>query len=514
MRKQYLIYVLPLGIYLLAYSLFQRFGYKALEIPWGYYQLLSREELVNVPLKSLYFLHSQPPLLNALLALLLRISTITGCSPEFWAEVLFFLLGLSSTILVFRIVDELTNSLVLAAVSITLILSDPAYPFFQTFYFYPFILHFLLVLFLAAGIRALKTGKRSAFMLCVFLLSLICNTRTLFHPIWAITIYALMAVAIFIKHGEKQGLRIRNFFFPTLVLGLAITIWPLKNYILFDQFTFSTWEGFNIANSADVHSSILDEYLSYGVVPEKVRKELQQFRIEHRLLDSDIRVISESTKSDGSRNWNHYIFTVVNQPLRRQAILYKITNPKQWLMTMASNYFAWTRASFIHPYTGEIRGPDTAMLTSYSKVYQALFFHDIRPFLESKIAVFADRSLFYVGTSPLPFTVFGLLVFPLLMLLSLIIAVQKLLSKNILGFTIMIIPWFTIFWLLLVPVLTDGIEGNRMRFSGTPYLVIQFVLIIKALHSRTIQFSWHAQSGRSHNFAKTVKPPKIGRQYW
>jgi hypothetical protein len=44
----------------------------SMDIPWGYFQLLDRQELLNYPFWSLFLLHGQPPLLNGLLALILK----------------------------------------------------------------------------------------------------------------------------------------------------------------------------------------------------------------------------------------------------------------------------------------------------------------------------------------------------------------------------------------------------------------------------------------------------------
>lgn len=482
--KKLLYFAIPLITYFLACTLSKTlFGYKGLGIPWSYYQLLDREALTHIPFKSLYLLHSQPPLLNTLLALLIKLASISNLTPQFWAHKLFIILGLLSTIMLFNIVFKVTNSLVAALIAIVLTLTNPAYYFFQHMYFYPFILHFLLIFLLRTVIVVIETENQGTLILSAIILAFICNTRSLFHPVWAISIYTLTIATLYLIQRGQKVFKIKSIIYPTLVLGIFLFIWPLKNYFLFQEFTFSTWGGYNLARSTSVHSDQLYEYLSTGKIPKEIAQEIIEFQQKHDFADEAVFVIAKAEKTDGSRNWNHFILTKINKSLKNKALRSKLTDPKQWLTSSLSNYLAWTRPSYVHPYTGKIRGPKKNIYIKYAQLYSKLFFYDFRPFLEKNISILSDYNLFYLRNTPLPFTVFGILIFPSIMLISLIISIGKLRKKQYFEFAILMIPWFTLFWLVLVPSLTDGIEGNRMRFSATSsYLIIMTILVLKELY--------------------------------
>ncbi len=408
-------YTIPAVMYFLAYLLSRLFGYRNVDIRWELLQLLDKEALINAPLQSLYLLHSQPPLLNALLALLLKLSAILGLRSELLATILFVLLGLISTILLFHIIFEMTNSLTFAVVSIVLTLTDPAYYFFQYFYFYPFILHFLLIVFFYIVLKLLNTGNHIMLTLSVWLLALICNTRSLFHPLWAIVIYAMLLAMIFLIRSKQNVFKMRKIITSTILLLFLILVWPLKNYVLFDQFTYSSWVGFNLARYTGVHSPILNEYFSSGTVPEEIMIEVLEFQQKHNILDSEIGVIAKSEKTYGSPNWNHYIFLEFNESLQKEAVDYKIANPKKWIASSFSNYFAWARPSITQPYFGNLMGPSDQFHTKYTAFHSSLFFYDIRPFLEQNISLLAERRNFFIGNIRMPITIFSVLIFPLIM---------------------------------------------------------------------------------------------------
>ena len=74
---------LPTGLFLFFLAVFYLLGFQNMKIPWDYYQILDKELLLEYPGYSLLFLHSQPPVLNSLIVLLLKISRFfPGIYPE------------------------------------------------------------------------------------------------------------------------------------------------------------------------------------------------------------------------------------------------------------------------------------------------------------------------------------------------------------------------------------------------------------------------------------------------
>ena len=494
-------YLIPAAAHGLATTCFYRLGFDVFHIPWAYYQLLDPVALAEEPLQSLYLLHAQPPFLNALLAVLLKLSAVSGIAPETWAWSVFGLLGLASSILLYRILLDISSSKGLALAGLVLFLANPAYYFFQSIFFYPFLLHTFLVVLLFLSLRMLRTGSARPLVGVAVMLGLVINTWSLFHPVWAVVDYVLLVALFYVAHhgqGRRQWIYVGA---SAAVLVLLLVAWPLKNYLVFGQFTFSSWEGHGLSRGTEIESEVLMTYLVEGTVPESTLDEMSEFQLKNSLANID--VLSQTLKTAGGRNWNHYVLLEVNQPLKRESIQWVIDNPGRWLRLIARDYASWARASYIHPYLGTFRGPENPAYQYYARLYGYLLFLDVRPWLEP-LAPDLFQGLAIRGL-PLPLTIFGVLTFPLLMLTTLPVALKAYRNKQFLQVGEMLIPWFSLFWLVLIPCLSDGSEGNRMRFAATSYLIVLATAVISQLCGR---HGKAAQKSQSHG---TRRRP-VGRE--
>ncbi len=476
--RRYLQYLIPAAVYATAFGGFYRLGFDAFHIEWMYYwQLLDQVALAEKPLQSLYLLHAQPPLLNTLLALILKLSEVSGLAPEAWAWGSFTLLGFVSTILLFRILIDVGNSWVLALAGLVVTLANPAVHVFQSLFFYPFLLYAFLIMLLFVSLRMLRAARAKLLLIVAVLLGLVANTWSLFHPVWAALAYLLLVILFYLSYRGQGKLRWAHIGTSAAVLCLLLVAWPLKNYLVFGQFTFSSWEGYNLSRGTEVRSEILEDYVMAGIVPEPILEEMAEFQRRHSLAEID--VLSQVLTTAGGRNWNHYVLLEVNEPLRRASIRYRLDNLDRWLRLMARNYAAWSQGSYVQPYLGTFLGPENQAYQNYARLYNKLFFLDVRPWLESRA-----QDLFQaleVQGRHLPLTIFGLFTFPLLMIAALLVGLKRCRGRQFLPAGEILIPWFTLSWLLLLPCLTDGSEGNRMRFAATSYLVVLAVVVVNEL---------------------------------
>src|SRR5262245_38137951 len=93
-----------------------------MRIPWEYYQLLDGRALLQHPLGSLCFLHSQPPALNTLLALVLRVATALAVSPERVAAACFLALGFLGALALVHVTKIVTGSRLVASLAVVAML--------------------------------------------------------------------------------------------------------------------------------------------------------------------------------------------------------------------------------------------------------------------------------------------------------------------------------------------------------------------------------------------------------
>ena len=475
MRKEHLGCLVPLGLYLVAVAAFSSAGHGAVRIPWDYYQLLDREAITEAPLRSLLLLHAQPPGLNALLAVLLRLAGATGVGLDGLVTGLFLLVGGISTVMLHALLADLSRSRVLAGGLTGLMLADPGYHLYQHLFFYPFLLHALMIGGLFLFNRLLATGRPRFLYGSVAVLAAVTNTRSLFPPVWAGACLLLLLVLNRRRQPDPPR-RPGHGWIAASVLVLLLAAWPMKNRVLFDTFTFSTWSGINLQAGTPVRSEALDQFFADGTVPDQTRRNLQAFA--DRFGDDRIGVLSSPTKMGGAVNWNHYVFVDTARPLARAAARWKIAHPVRTMMSFLRNYIWWTQPSYVSPYTGRIGGPETGAYAAYARLHRAVFFADLRALLPMPRDHVWDC----------PITLFGAVVLPGLAGLSLA-ALRRAWRTRPEGLArelrLLLLAGFTSLWALALPCLTDGIEGNRMRFCVTPCLLVLWAVVTARHPART-----------------------------
>lgn len=432
-----------------------------MDIPWGYYQLLDRQELAANPFWSLFFLHSQPPLLNGLLAVILKSSSVTGASPEVWANACFVGLGAWIAWGVFRLAWLLTGRIGWATLATVLVLADPGTHVFQHQYFYPLILQALLVGVALCTYHYL-TGGRARYGLAIVMLAVAaCNTSSLYHPVWALGLTGLLVW--FRKERDRRDWVVTV---AMAVLLVGITAWPLKNLVVFGQFTSSTWEGMNLARGVEG----LAKEASRPEWGRKTEEGLAALRA--RYPGAPVRVLESRTKSDGSINMNQYRWVVLNPPLKTLASRWRNQHPGEWFRIARAQYWMWTRASYADCYLDALAVPGNAAYRLYARIHEAVFYPDLRPALGQVCPAVWEGVVSHITHRPVPVTGFGAVTFPALMIGVLAFNGSGRGRGRLPSAGTCMVMVYAVVWVLVVTCLTDGHEGNRMRFAVDPLIAI------------------------------------------
>lgn len=452
-------------------------GYR-MQIVWSRYQLLDRIALEQEPLSSLWLLHSQPPLLNLGLAVALRVAAVLGTEPEIVAGGAFFALGASSVLLAAWVVRGLTGSAWSAGAAAGLLLLDPGFVHFQTQYFYTFPVAFLLLAVLAASLRHLRDGSAGSLVVVVLLLAAVALTRALFHPLWALAYLALLLASG--RAGPRRG-GARTAAAASALLLVLLAAWPVKNWIVFGQLTMTSWVGQNLANDTPVDTGLV-AFWRDGVEPPGLSSRSEAMRARYGAAAD---VVTSAFKSDGSPNWNHLAVLEVCAPAGAEALRWRREHPTEWLWTSLQYYPAWSRATYVHSHRGTISGPSGGPPTLHARWYRAVLYADLRPLLEGVLPEGSLDRFAIIGGRPVPLTLYGLLLFPAV-LLAATAAVLARWREGRPQERAVLLGLYCIAWTLVVPCLTDGLEGNRMRYP-TSNLVV--VVGLYALHEAGVAWS-------------------------
>jgi VWFA-related protein len=462
-ERKYVLPALAAGAYLISAVAAAAVGFR-FWVPWVVYQLLDAAELRRAPVGSLLALHAQPPVLNAVLAAALRLGTFLGCGPEPILSVLFFLLGGAVVVLLAQLVRALTGSFWLAMAAVLLTVADPALHVYRTVFFYELPLAFLLLAGLAAAWRFLAGGGERYLILFVLAMGGMCLTRSLYHPLWAAGMLCLLAVgrARLAPGRLPRGIWVRSAALLVFLLG----VWPFKNALLFGLPVMSSWEGYNLSRGTPVRNPALWSYLETGTVSETLRQQWQERQRGAPAFLRDAPVLVAPEKSDGGRNWNHYTFLLTDRELASDALRWRREHPGAWLRQSLVSYLLWGRASYLDSYWEVPRGPDHPLYRRYARWHERLLFPDLRGVIVWLSPAAAVHGGTVVWGGPAPYTLFTIVGLPIL-LIALAVLLPRRLRRHPKGGPeawVALLAACALLWVLIIPCLTDGTEGNRMRY--------------------------------------------------
>ena len=403
---------IPVVVFLAALALARAAAFE-MQIPDGLVQLLDVGVLATHPVASLCYLHTQPPGLNLLLALVLCVAHVFALQPVSVAGALFVIIGLVASIVLWRLLRGLTESAVLATLGLVAALADPGYPIYEHVFFYEFLLHAGLVFVLAAAAAYLASGKPWWLSTLVALLAAITLTGSLYHPVWACAVLALV-LWLRGRRADHRAQTLRQGALPMLALLALLSIWPLKNWVVFGRPFYSSTTAYNLARHVPecpqwVTSPVL---LGPAESPDVAAIVARAARV---CGAAGSELLTTATKSAGSPNWNHAMLLLV-APLRsRCGIAWRRQHSLDWLARAAGFYAMWTRPTFVHPYSAdEIVGSPDEHYRRYARAYEQLFFHDLRPAIEHRAPGWFLHAEAMVRGQPVPYTVARFVVFPVI----------------------------------------------------------------------------------------------------
>ena len=473
--------LIPVLLYSLFVGVSTTLGFDSFNLSWSLWQLLDKQALMHDPLRSLFLLHAQPPFFNYLTAVILRSSSIFGGSPGHWAYGFFILLGLVTSVLFYKTLRSLTGSQLTAALGVALYFLNPSTWYFSHTYFYPFLLSSFLIILLHLAERFLhSTQHQDMYLLGVAAtLALIINTRALYHPIWGLAIFGLLVGWRLLYKNTDRKINKPALIGITALLIVFLFLWPLKNLLLFDQFTFSTWTGFNLTRRTNTASKKIEDFWFDGYVPDSVSRKLEAFKKEHHV--KDVQVLEEITKTNGGGNWNHFLFVVVNKELTQKGIQYRLQHTTWWRNMSFSHYLRWSQPGFVNPYTQETLGPDQPVYQKLTSKIKSSLFYDLRSQITQlgpRAKYWMERTIIEEDNEPVSFSIFGLFLFPFFLTTSSVLILSTFLNGNTRRGILYLTALWTILWVLVIPCLTDGFESNRMRYAVYPYMILFLTLMV------------------------------------
>jgi hypothetical protein len=203
----------------------------------NYYQILDPAWLKNDLFRSLFYLHSQPPLFNFLIG---GVLILFDKNSGLIFDILYQIFAFGSVLLIYWNLRRFGANRWLAFLASAIWTVYPAFLYFQNLLFYPIPIVFLLLLATSCLLRSIKYNlSYHPFFLSLLALALLRTTYSL--------IYMILVSALLIAFEKNQRKQIAKAAIVPVALLLALTI---KNIFLFGESSPSSWLGMNFSKVA------------------------------------------------------------------------------------------------------------------------------------------------------------------------------------------------------------------------------------------------------------------------
>ena len=295
-----------------------RFDDSSLATTW---QFVDPELLRHDLWPSVWYSHTQPPLFNLVVGVVLRWSPL---SDQRSFQLLFLSLGVGLTLGVLVLLRTLGARRWVAIVATVVITCSPSALLYENWIFYTYPMALLVVVDVVALARWVRTGRlRWLAGVCAVTGTMVLS-RSLFHPVW----FALVVVlALVLRHPPRRQLAGAAIavVVPLALIGLVV----VKNQVLFGSPSVSTWTGMNLERMTteqlptDLRQALVDQgtlspqanvlaffpYSAYeGVV------------LPCQPAHPDVPVLANPDKPDGGPNFNYECFQPVFDQAQRDAL--------------------------------------------------------------------------------------------------------------------------------------------------------------------------------------------------
>ncbi|HMC53481.1 MAG TPA: hypothetical protein VKI64_12030 [Acidimicrobiales bacterium] len=290
-----------------------RFDASPLKYAWQYLDpALLRHDLM----RSLWYLHSQPPLFNLVLGLVLHVA---GHHQTLAFQVLFTGVGLALALGLHALMRELGVAAGVAAVLTAVFVASPAVVLYENWLYVEYPAMLLLVV---AGLylhRFAVTGRRLYAAAAFGAFAAVVLSRTLFHLVWIVALFALVYV------GQTRSRR-------NLVVGAALPLalcagLYVKNLVLFGTFSSTSCAGLNVARMStfrlskpDLEQMVRRHQVSDYALAPIFALPLDRPGLFASYHPTGVPALDEPLKSTGTANFNHRAYIDVCRRYLRDAV--------------------------------------------------------------------------------------------------------------------------------------------------------------------------------------------------
>ena len=291
--------------------------------------------------RTLWYLHTQPPLFNLIVGTALRL----GPGGFLWGLGLFYAAVTLGGILAFHaLARDLTGRPGLALVAAAWLCVSPAVLLFSQKLYYDGLVPWLLCMALwglHAGIVRRASGPLAfgfAMLAAVVLL------RSMIHPILFV---ALFAACLLFARGQR-GRVAATAALPAAAIGAVL----LKNLLVFGFAGFSSWAPLNLDHTtvdrlpAALRAQLIAEgKLSRFAVVDGFSPPPVYLAMLPPAAPTGEPSLDNLRKSTGEDNWNHIVYTRLGDARSKDALVALAANPRDFALVLVTSLYHFHRPS-------------------------------------------------------------------------------------------------------------------------------------------------------------------------
>ena len=306
-------------------------------------------------LKSLFYLHSQPPIFNLFLGIVLKLSEIPSLSYQFF----FITAGAIITLNCYGIFIYLgTNWIISLFITIVFMLNPTLILYEHLLYYSYFEVLFisLSLFFLIHWCTNKKAGDVLLFWIFLLCLGMI---RSVFHPVFILATSVGLTFYLWFWIKEQRCAKI--LLLASLLALAPLSVLCLKNTLVFGFFGTSSWEGMNLWTKVNGFApEQLEELRDKGIISSlAVKAELRTFQqpIGNYFNESELIKIPchhpadcNQFKSTGYPNFNHNGYVYLSKQLLKDSLALIALDPSQFLFFTLGSYSLtlWHSSDSVH----------------------------------------------------------------------------------------------------------------------------------------------------------------------
>jgi hypothetical protein len=291
----------------------------------GYWEYVDRPLLTTRLLESLFYLHSQPPLFNLFLGIVLKWFP-SGYEAAFYAT--YLMAGLALYLVTMLLMRRLGVSSALAFVAGTALMISPAFVLYEHLLFYMLPIATLIVvshLVLHEGLTRRRPGRLVAFFGIVAILGAL---QSVFHFAYYVAVGVTVVACC---PGDRRKLLWASF--PPL---LALALVYAKKFYLFGSLTMSSWSGMHMADmttaflpAAERARLVADGRFSpVSLIPPF--SPIQAYPARYLAIPAwaaRVPVLSTAHRQSGATNYHHLAYLAISREYGEDARRTVLTHP-------------------------------------------------------------------------------------------------------------------------------------------------------------------------------------------